>query len=97
MSYNTPTDVEQLRPSRVVFLTVWSRSRFGEWLIERSYAEQYVRNVLRIPAGSGRVSGEDGRYYIALPQGVHPSPLVRHPGAPTESGTFALPLVRRAV
>lgn len=96
MSYNTPTDVEQLRPCKPVFLTTWSRSRHGEWLIERTYAEQYVRNVLKIPAGSGRVA-EDGRYYIALPQGVHPSPLVRHPGAPAESGAFAIPLVQRAV
>jgi hypothetical protein len=76
----------------VKFLAVWSRSRFGEWLIERSYAERYVRDVLRIPAGSGRV-GDDGRYYIALPQGVCPSPLVAHPAA--ASGEVAIPLVSR--
>lgn len=74
------------------FLAVWSRSRFGEWCVERSFEERYIRNVLRIPVGDGRL-GEDGRYYIALPQGVMPSELIRHPDA--ASGMVAIPLVRR--
>lgn len=85
---STPTLVETVKAAAAVYLSVWSRSRFGEWLIERSYPEPYVRNVLRIPAGAGRV-GDDGRFYIALPQGVHPSPLIEHPAA-------ACALVRRA-
>lgn len=92
MGNDTPTNIEQLAPAKFTCLTVWSRSCDGVWLIERSYADIYVRNVLRIPAGQGRL-GDDGRYYIALPQGVHPSPLVRHPA----SGEFpaAIPLVSK--
>lgn len=92
MSSNTPTLIEQLAPAKVAFLAVWSRSRLGEWLIERSYAEAYVRNVLRIPVGGGHI-GEDGRYYIALPQGVVPSELIAHPAV--VSGEVAIPLASR--
>ena len=74
----TLTDESPAPPAKQAYLTVWSRSRYGEWLIERSYYEQYVRNALKIPPGDGRV-GDDGRYYIALPQGVMPSTAVIHP------------------
>lgn len=74
-------------------LTVWSRSRFGEWCVERSYEERYVRGPLAIPEGGGRV-GPDGRYYIALPEGAMPSDLVRHPDV-AASGEVPIPLARR--
>jgi hypothetical protein len=72
-------------------LTVWSRSRFGDWVVERSYPEQHVRGALGVPEGGG-VIGRDGRYYIALPQGVHASPLIEHPGA---AASLVRPLSRR--
>ena len=73
-------------------LTVWSRSRLGEWVAEASHPEARVRGLLCIPVGGG-VLGRDGLYRIALPQGVMPSELIRHPEA--ASGMVAIPLTNR--
>lgn len=78
--------------AHVKLLTVWSRSRFGEWVAEGSHPEARVRGLFCIPVGGG-VLGRDGLYRIALPQGVMPSELVRHPEV--ASGMVAIPLVAR--
>lgn len=58
-------------PNRRV--TVWSRSRAGMWLAERSYPLHFVVNGLGMPDAEGKYMFHAGRYWAWIPAGIDPN------------------------
>lgn len=55
------------------YVTIWSRSTSGPWLVERSYAYHYCRSI-GLPDASGEtITGDDGRRYAWFPSGMDPN------------------------
>jgi hypothetical protein len=55
-------------------LTIWSKGRWSQWTVERTYPARYVTTVLGVPESG--TFGRDGRLYQAFPVGIDPNAMV---------------------
>jgi len=77
------------------FGTIYERSRYSDWVIDRTYAVWYINSIfmqMTHVSEAGKVIEHDGRYYVWLFEGDTPDTVELKGDIPRPSRQECIPM-----
>ena len=79
----------------VEFETIYERSRYSDWVIDRTYSVDYITSIftqMTHVSEAGKVVEHDGRYYVWLFEGDTPDTVTLKGDIPRPSRRECIPM-----